>query len=65
MVNSPPVLKFGDLVTIFIIPPGATFPYKSAALPFKISTFSSEETSGIEPLLKRKPFLNMLFADMS
>ena len=65
MLISPPVLKLGVLVTMFIIPPGATFPYNKAALPFKISTFSKEETSGIEPPLKRNPFLNMLFAVIS
>ena len=53
------------MVTIFKIPPGATFPYNRAVLPFKISTFSNEATSGIDPELKRKPFLNILLADIS
>ncbi|MNE09384.1 hypothetical protein D3C80_1020570 [compost metagenome] len=65
MDTSPPFWKEGDFVTMFNIPPGATFPYNNAALPFNTSTFSNEETSGIDPLLKRNPFLNMLLADMS
>ena len=65
MLISKPFLKEGVLVTIFKIPPGATLPYNSAELPFNISTFSKEATSGMEPLVKRKPFLNILFAVMS
>ena len=65
MLISPPLSNVGFLVTIFKIPPGATFPNKRAALPLSNSTRSNEETSGIEPLVKRKPFLNILFDDIS
>ncbi len=65
MEISPPLSNLGVLVTKFKIPPGATFPYNKAEPPFKNSTLSKEETSGIDPELYLNPFLNILLAPMS
>jgi hypothetical protein len=54
--NLAPKIKFGCLVTILIIPPGATLPYKMAALPFSTSTFQENLFQALRPVNTRAVF---------
>src|SRR6185312_6133838 len=62
--TSPPKSNFGFFVTILMMPPGATLPYKIAALPLRISTRSNELISGITEALTLAPSLYMLSSDI-